>query len=461
MWTPCMSAYEPESRADGSIDPLGLQADAGRLADLLLPGFTVRVDRLRALTVATAIVELARKLSPDRQLPYRICLERIFLSALIAKSSSTLDAAVRGFPGRLKARNAMTRQQPLTAERYVKGPATNGLVGAYASLARWGALFDDSAALLGRGDELLVAWERETDQVGFVTGATGNWLRKQVDKIACRDLEGGTFDASSVRDVLFEIASFATPKKSEKSQLRAALDDARAEPQSFVLEQLRSELPSYRSWRAGERDDDEAERIGRGAFEARIMGAWQSLSGTPKGEAVAAVARAAVTYERVSQLLTSAFDVLRWLAAKAAGDAITNEAALSDPRTGPILESVSDSLPSALAELEQHRNALANTVAEFDTWEKKAGDVATSVARLIAAFESARSPRAVLERVVERHQGVQKAKRKGNWMLTDAGGYRFLGAYQLVAESPPPPSPEFLHAFRLVNALSILSDLER
>ena len=56
---PKLSTYEPIGAFEGSMDPLGLQNVAELLADLLLPGFTVRVERAKCLTLATLAVDLA------------------------------------------------------------------------------------------------------------------------------------------------------------------------------------------------------------------------------------------------------------------------------------------------------------------------------------------------------------------------------------------------------------------
>ena len=47
---PVLSAYDPLTSAEGSIDPLGLASTYERLADAILPGITVRMRRPRFLT---------------------------------------------------------------------------------------------------------------------------------------------------------------------------------------------------------------------------------------------------------------------------------------------------------------------------------------------------------------------------------------------------------------------------
>ena len=42
---PFLSAYDPLADGEGSIDPLGLAATYERLADIILPGITVRMGR--------------------------------------------------------------------------------------------------------------------------------------------------------------------------------------------------------------------------------------------------------------------------------------------------------------------------------------------------------------------------------------------------------------------------------
>ena len=463
MWTPFMSAYEPAGRADGSIDPLGLQADASRVADLLLPGFTVRVDRLRALTLATLITQLARSAASEQQLAYRIALERVFLSTLIANRPSTLDPAVRGFPGRLKARTAHLQGHQLTLERYIKGPATNGLVGAYTTLARWSALLGEDTAVLGDGDELLKKWETAAGQRGFAFDPT-NGLRKLVDKVVRKDLESKSFDPrAALVEPLFPIIRLDRTGAEEKRALSDALGNAGANPQRAVLECLRAELPRFRKWTSSDDKDDTdaAERDSRGAFERAIVDEWAQHDGDSlETDSIAVAARMALAYEHTSVLLTAAFDAIRWRAAQAAGNAIGVADVVVSTPARRVLDAVLDELPSALSNLECRCTAIESCSSRFKAWQKKPGEVATSTKELIVHFSNAKTPGALLDLVIERHRDVQDNKRKGYWLLADGTRFRVLGGYQLVAAAPHAPSEQFMHAFRLVNALSILSDLE-
>src|SRR2546421_8825218 len=55
---PAVSAFDPPTAGEGSIDPMGLAAISDRLADLLVPGLRARMSRVRFVT-AMAVGSLA------------------------------------------------------------------------------------------------------------------------------------------------------------------------------------------------------------------------------------------------------------------------------------------------------------------------------------------------------------------------------------------------------------------
>jgi len=57
IWLPL--PLDPSEDPPGSLDPLGTLAHAERLAEILLPGFTVRMWRAGLLTIATVAITVA------------------------------------------------------------------------------------------------------------------------------------------------------------------------------------------------------------------------------------------------------------------------------------------------------------------------------------------------------------------------------------------------------------------
>ncbi len=464
MWTPFFTAYDPGPKSDGSIDPLGLQADASRLADLLLPGFTVRMERLRTLTVSAFVLEASRQIAGDSEnvLPYRLALERTIAAALAKGVDRTTDPPIRGYPGRLKAVSAKAHGDPLTPERYIRGPATNGVVGVYAKLARAGGLVNDDLKLEPRGYSLLDVWERDCKQSlrDAGPGAAKSSVRKALERTVARDVEEGRVDPKpDVEDAIFRGLRLDKGGTTERKTLEAALMDPATGVQPRVLKLLRRSLQREAdAKRAG--DDDLAEAAWRGETEYRIVANWQKLQGSAQDAIVATVARAIVAYERVAEHVLAPFEAFRWLARTSQEPFLQLAAIDEDRRTGRIARTSMEELPEAFERLQQAVDAVLALPEKPCSWGRTPGAIRASIDSL-AAFASSRASGAdLLQALVVRHLEVQRIKRKGSWLLEQGHAFRFIAGPPITSEKPRQASGRsFIHAFRLTNAISILEDL--
>src|ERR1039458_7863111 len=105
---PFSTVYDPTEDPPGSVDPLGTLSEAERLADVLLPGFTVRMWRPRLLTftaVASVIADRVVRLTgrEEDRLEARLVFERLFVAA-VARRAEDCPEDYRGATSRLPGR---------------------------------------------------------------------------------------------------------------------------------------------------------------------------------------------------------------------------------------------------------------------------------------------------------------------------------------------------------------------
>ena len=86
---PISTDWDSIEDSPGSVDPLGTLGGAESLADILLPGMTARMYRVRLLTttaVTAAIADRVVRMTNGREevrTPARLAFERLFVSALV------------------------------------------------------------------------------------------------------------------------------------------------------------------------------------------------------------------------------------------------------------------------------------------------------------------------------------------------------------------------------------------
>lgn len=190
---PRSTPYDPSEDPPSSIDPLGTVTGAEQLAEILLPGLTARMWRVRLLTYAALAAEVSKRVAAgrdDRLMDARLAFERLFVSAVARQEERDLDwrKASRRLPGIGLARQALRAgDQPLQRANFLKGQGVNGPYGVISRLARDIGLVDEAGLLAGAGTELLLAWAEDQQLPGLLDdqrGRTGaDWLRKLVRQI--------------------------------------------------------------------------------------------------------------------------------------------------------------------------------------------------------------------------------------------------------------------------------------
>lgn len=169
-WLPVSTPLDPAEDPPGSLDPLGTLLPAERLAEILLPGFTVRMWRGRLLTIATVAAAVVR----------------------IADRDPQFTNAPRGLPGRDLAKTALLSGEPLTSANFLKGQAVNGPFGVIARLARQLELIDDEGHMGRNAVTLLIAWSDDEklsgvlDEDGVATRTGAKWMSDTVKRtVSC------------------------------------------------------------------------------------------------------------------------------------------------------------------------------------------------------------------------------------------------------------------------------------
>ena len=188
--SPFLTEADVKVQAEGSIDPLGLAPISTRLANRLVPGVVERHENPRYLTAMVVGNIVCSDFEPhvtaaDGRSPSWQVYEWHAVVGLVQTAEQRDDFdAIRGLPGREKARTAMRLQVPVSASNYLKTPSVFGFHGVYRRLGEALGLIDEFG-LASKGRELLDIWEKEQGLDGFALGRSTagkqrNLLRRAV-----------------------------------------------------------------------------------------------------------------------------------------------------------------------------------------------------------------------------------------------------------------------------------------
>ncbi len=205
MAMPSLTAFDPETSGEGSLDPLGLYLIADQLATRLVPGVRERMQRIRFLTVMAvgAIVCEGIDWSGDENdcEPWLVW-EWLVVESLLRSTASA--AGLRGVPGTLVTKRALNTHKYLDERSYLKTPRIFGFHGVYKRLAVRLELVDEHLSPRSAAEELVQAWARDQ---GFHNQHQANQLldvwRAEIS-VACRPthrerLVGIATDGSNLR----------------------------------------------------------------------------------------------------------------------------------------------------------------------------------------------------------------------------------------------------------------------
>ena len=461
-WLPMATPLDPAEEPPGSLDPLGTLNYAERLAELLLPAFTVRMWRARLLTfaaVAAAVADRTVVLMDGREdvrLEARLAFERLFVSAMVrlaARDPENYGRALPQLPGRDLASRALLAGEPLTRANFLKGQAVNGPFGVIARLARQVELVDADGRVGRNATSLLIAWSGDEeipgvlDEDGPSTRAGAGWMNDAVKAtIAC--FSKREWPGTSHR-IWEQLAVHLRPDQVGLRERRALLQILETAPvRRRFLGLLRDRVDLFREAR---RTSD------RGNVEKTVLlrGVRPELGKDHVDSLIADVISVADTYEQTTSLLQQAFEGLIW-GLKHRGGRATPKVVLGDDRLNRHLGQTRVALSKTVPRLDQAMNLLHNQ----PSLDK--AQYVEPLARLREDVVAAgTSEVALAQAVLNRHARVQREKAKAPWIESEAHWTLMPGENRVSGDAPPVWKDTYLHPFKVSNAYAILRDLGR
>lgn len=449
---PVLSLPDPPQSAEGSIDPLGLQATYERLAETIYPFITARMYRPRFLTAIAleAVVCDAWKdeLAADRVTPAWLVCEWLLVEGFYRawKVAGTGDR--RSIPGIQKVGRVVDARRPVSAAAYLKTPRVFGLTGVYKTLAFGLRIVTDDIALDDGGFELIRVWEQEQGLDGFLDGRTGPGakFREHLRSAVERGLRKGHSDVPSGWPVWEQIVRHLDPGNAgarEKSWIHRRLLDPelRLNPRDLDATSMRRELL--------ERISSDHVRIGIGphadsrADEATF---FRSLIGKDSGVSRSLRERLRIidAYEGLSRVIEDAMALIRHLSTVSS----TGVIGPTDFAADPLARALTDRVAPAT-------HCLAEVIA-WSPWE-------VAMQRALTHFADVADPTAFFERILEHHEDAQRAKPpdgKRPWLERLASDRIVVRAQYRIADRFE-ESDAYVRDYRSFSACSFLRDLGR
>jgi hypothetical protein len=458
---PFSTVYDPAEDPPGSVDPLGTLSEAERLADILLPGFTVRMWRPRLLTftaVASVIADRVVKLTgrEEDRLEARLVFERLYVAGVARQTADYPEDyrnATARLPGRTLAERAWRDGEPLRAGNFLKGQAVNGPYGVMARLSRSLGLIDGDGRLGRTGPDVLLAWSSDQGLPHYMEdpdqadGEGVRWAKLATRTVSQGIGKQGTWPSRN-QQIWEMLASRMRPDQVAGEERKAIVRALNADPvRRRTLELLRAP-ESLEVYRAGLDQD-------RGILERTVLlEAVARLLQTddPTDRLIASCLRAIDAYEKASAVLQQVFDALLWGLRQKSGRAKPEDVLKLAPVSRAIERAVSNAKPAA--------EALEKAVAEFKDLhllDAAARSQALELIRddVVLCRESVES---AVSAVMGRHEKVQRTKRKATWV--DCGPvWMLMPGYGTDADRPPEYRNTFLHPMRIINGFSFLREL--
>lgn len=432
---PILSDADPREKAEGTLDPLSLEAIADSLATRLAPGVRERQHHPRFLTAIAVALSLCRDFDPDTLAqdgvsePWQV-FEWYMVEGLTRKAED--PAEISGLPGSMKARQALADRVPLCATRYLVVPSVFGFHGVYRRLARE-LHVEDSERLGELGYELLCTWETEQNLEGFHSGRTGPgspWRKCLLDAIkdglttGATDRSGNWSGWEFFRDHL----SIYNAGPLEKQVITNALYGPKESTRYKLLNFLTSPGGKEALWKDETKSKIDERRFHQSFYENTDQEVKYLLD-------------TIFVYEVFARNLADAFDACRHQMTLKHGKTIPGE--LSN--AGPV------------------RRAAAEIPALFSEASRRLGDFGEALRfhDLFESFAEPSSPTEFVRKLIDHHRKVQKQKPpngKNPWIeLFDDGAMVIRPGYQL--EEPVNEAEDYLHFFRTNPLWSFACDL--
>ena len=422
---------DPIADSEGSVDPLGLAVVYERLADLMLPGLTVRMRRPRLLTAIAVGARICREcgadeVAKDAVTPPYLVYEWWIIQAFVAASEQLKN--ITGIPGFVKTSRAWRAGRPLSAAAYLKTASVFGFTGILRRLAVRAQIITEGHQLDEAGHRLVKMWADARHLDGFYQGSSGPGAQ------FCADL------TKAVREGLRDGRTGDRPGSFYR-QIATHLDPLRAGPResALLLELIenRSGLPEEVRFLTGalKRRQHALELADEPAFMRRL-----TRNAPPRlKETLTAIG----TYESFCKPLTDAFDWLRYLGSTHGKTGITASEYTKEAPIKELHASLRSGIDAAAAD---------ELLGKNEIWP----DRALTLLRL----RECKKPQDLLQFVLEHHREAQRQKPpdgKRAW-IEDARG-RILVRAAYVLDAAPDPRRAYTHDYRLPTLSRFLEDL--
>ena len=290
---PFLTTYDPPGASEGALDPLGLYRIADQLATRLVPAVRERMQRVRFLTVMAVGALVTEGLEVDPKQPEIqpfLVWEWLVVEAIVRTLDE--DHGVRGVPGTLVTRRAITEHGYLDQRSYLKTPRIFGFHGVYKRLANHLGLMDVHLRPRPECDRLVHSWAKGAGYSSLVgiQPLLDKW--RQAVKRSMSQYPARTH-AGWGRDDWAELAELGAPAKArwrEKKLLRGLLHSTN--------DRRLGALPAIWSLQ----DEFDEHGYTENLLHKRLKQVLPSY---------AAVLDAIAAYEDFGRGLTDAFDILR------------------------------------------------------------------------------------------------------------------------------------------------------
>jgi hypothetical protein len=458
---PQSTPYDPAEDPPGSIDPLGTVTGAEQLAEVLLPGLTARMWRVRLLTFAALAAEVSKRVAAGREdqlVEARLAFERLFVSAIVRQEDKETDwrKASRRIPGIGLARQVLRAgDQPLARANFLKGQGVNGPFGVISRLARDIGAVDEAGELDRSGTELLLAWAEDHELPGLLDDEAGRigatWLRKLAKQVSSY-LEDGQNWPTKHWPGWEDLASRLRPDQPgprERQVIKKLLSNDPLGLRGRVVQILAgSEIVSI--YRAAIAESD------RGAVERAVItkGFNRAAADDEVGRTLHTSIQLIDAYESLSGMLESVFRGLLWGLTRNNGQA---------PRTtvvqNPVLRAF---LGQVQAKLGPAAKAFQNKLDSFETNPLAAKRRSVDIDRMHKLLDDANAASPSVDdcvsAVMDRHVRVQKEKNKGVWIEEDKK-WTLMPGFGDIADEPL-SYDWYMHPYRIINIYGMLADLK-
>lgn len=253
------SAYDPLEGSTTSIDPLNSLSTSVQLAELIFPGSSGRIWKIRYLSILCFLIKASQpkdsRTQKENYLRYRPFENAMIIAATVASKNNGTDPGLKGLMGNSKAKrlieNAQRSKVDLTGE-ILSNQSNLGPLGVHLVFLReLGLVVEDNIILTESGDFLASLYQRNLKSCADLLIETGSRPRASLE--ALEKINPGRFsfklgpsqkdEARFLRELLLE--------NDDRAQLLSDLKGMSVrndgDLEAFFIQEMRSQKSSSHS----------------------------------------------------------------------------------------------------------------------------------------------------------------------------------------------------------------------